>query len=141
MLEGPHRYLRAYLAGVAFPTAFLVVILSVFAVLASTGRVSWSAAALLIFPMAVVPNLWGLWNVAYVALSKRRAADIGLFGALLPSVIAPLGYLTAKALGHPLPYGWETLTAAFALAVLVYYLVWKHVVRYLNESLELEMTP
>jgi hypothetical protein len=138
MLHGPHRYLRAYLAGVAVPTAFLVIIVSSFVAVASAGLVAWSLAALLIFPMAVVPNLWGLWNMVYIAVSKRHAVNIGVFGAILPCVLAPAGYTIATALGHPLPLGLGVLSAAFALAVLVYFLVWRHVVHYLNESLELE---
>jgi hypothetical protein len=138
VLHGPHRYLRAYLAGIAFPTAFLGVLLLVFVVLASTGRIAWSIGAVLIFPVSVVPNLWGLWNVAYAVLSRRRKVNIGLFGAILPWIIAPLGYTTVKMLGHAPRHGWGTLMIAFGVVVVMYYLIWKHVVRFLNESLELE---
>jgi hypothetical protein len=126
------------LAGVAFPTAFLAVLLLTFLTLAATGRVPWSSSAILIFPVAAVPNLWGLWNVGYVALSRRRKLNIGLFGALLPGIIAPLGYTTVKTLGHAPRHGWGTLVMAFLVVVVMYYLIWKHVVSFLNESLELE---
>ena len=132
------RYVRAYLAGIAFPTAFLLVILASFTILAASHQVSWNAAVLLIFPMAVVPNTWGLWNVVYAWLSRRRALDIGFFGAVLPALIAPAAYAAAKLIGHPLTVEPASLAAAFALVVLVYYLVWKHVVGYLNDALSVE---
>lgn len=138
MLEGPHRYLRAYLAGLAFPTMFLAVLLSVFSGLAASGRVPWSASQVLIFPMAVVPNVWGLWNVIYALLAKRRRFNIGLFGALLPFVLAPLGYATAKANGFEPQHSWGTLAVAFIVAVIVYYLIWRHLVKFLNESLDVD---
>jgi hypothetical protein len=33
------------------------------------------------FPMAVVPNLWGIWNALYLALGSRGRISIGIFGA------------------------------------------------------------
>jgi hypothetical protein len=138
VLDGPHRYLRAYLAGIAFPTAFLAVLLLLFLFFAATGRVNWSLGKLLAFPMAAVPNLWGLWNIAYVALSKRRVLNIGLFGSILPFIIGPLAYTAAKSTG-PLPHhGWGTLAIGFVVILFAYYLIWKHVVRFINESLDLE---
>ena len=65
----PHPYLRAYMAGIVVPTAFLLVIMIVFAyfrfyfevpsqfVVGLPGRPLERA---IVFPMAVVPNLWGL---------------------------------------------------------------------------------
>ena len=37
----------------------------------------------LLFPMAVVPNAWGLWNMLYLRLRPRVGSHSGLFGALL----------------------------------------------------------
>ena len=140
MIEGIHRYLRAYLAGIAFPTAFLAVILIGFVIFTITGNVSWSASRLLIFPMAVVPNLWGLWNIAYAFVSKHRAIPIGLFGAGLPVLIAPAMYVIGKAIGYyPLTHqSPTTLIVAFILATLAYFLVWKHIVGALNRVLDLD---
>ena len=40
--------------------------------------------------MALVPNLFGLWNMFYLWLRPRPHLPIGLHGALLPFVLAPL---------------------------------------------------
>jgi hypothetical protein len=137
-LNGHHRYLRAYLAGIAFPTAFLAVLLSIFVTFAVSGYLPWSLSALLIFPMAVVPNVWGLWNMLYAALREHRPRNIGLFGAALPAVLAPLGYTLATAMGRRPPFGWPLVGVGLFVAVIVYYLLWKHVVSFMNETLELE---
>lgn len=138
MFHGPHRYLRAYLAGIAFPTIMLIVIVTTFVSLAVSGVIEWTWAMLMIFPMAVVPNLWGLWNVAFIKLSESRKPNIGLHGAVLPLLIAPTGYLLARLTGHELPFPMVGLAAGVMLTVLGYYLIWKYIVSYLNESLDLE---
>ena len=84
---------------------------------------------MIIFPLTIVPNLWGLWNIIYVALLERRHISIGAFGALLPFLLAPGGLLLAHlfqfAIPHLVPY-------LFPVGVIIYYLVWKHIVARLN---------
>ena len=55
-----HPYLRAYLAGIAVPTMFMLVVLTFFIVARFVYNVPVVIERLLVFPMAVVPNLWGL---------------------------------------------------------------------------------
>src|SRR5258708_38272659 len=94
-----HPYIRAYLAGIAVPTAFLLVILTVFVTAHGAGVLPASVGRLVIVPMAAVPNLWGVWNVLYVALRRRRVSwPIGLHGALLPFLLLSLGLLLTRAL-------------------------------------------
>src|SRR5207244_6719026 len=95
-----HPYLRAYLAGIAVPTGFLLFVLCAFLVAHSAGVLPASLERLVIFPMAAVPNLWGVWNVVYVALQRRRVVwSIGLHGLLLPFLLFTLGLLLTRALG------------------------------------------
>jgi hypothetical protein len=68
---GPHPYLRAYLAGIAVPTAFLLVVLAALLV-AHSGGGHVAVERLLVFPMAVVPNPWGLWNMLGADYERRR---------------------------------------------------------------------
>jgi hypothetical protein len=134
-----HRYLRAYLAGIALPTAFLLVIMTGFTLARYVFQVPTPLERVIVFPMAVVPNLWGVWNMLYVRLSERRPLSSGAFGAVLPLVLGPLGYLAARAVvfdippfvAHAFPYG-------LALAVFAYYLLWKYAVRFLNRVIEVE---
>src|SRR5262245_66530087 len=128
----PHPWLRAYLAGIALPTVMLLVLLAV--VVAAHLGPGIPAERLLVFPMAVVPNAWGLWNMLYVALRPRRW-PLGLHGAVLPLLLMPAGLLLAHALEIHL---FAPARVAVVLAVLVafYYLIWKHVVGFLNRLLE-----
>src|SRR5262245_20487665 len=131
-----HPYLRAYLAGIAIPNAFLVVGLTAFLTAQRAGVLPGALERILVFPMAVVPNLWGVWNILYVALQRRGLRwPIGLHGALLPFLLMPAGILLTQAFGIPL---YTPLRAAvvFPFALIGYYLVWSHLVRFLNRLLE-----
>ena len=99
-MRRPHPFLRAYMAGIVVPTMFLLVIMAIFGfhryyfevpnqfVIPLPGRPLERA---LIFPMAVVPNLWGLWNVVHLKLRGRTRLSIGMHGALLPILLMPAG--------------------------------------------------
>jgi len=130
-----HPYVRAYLAGIAVPTVLLLALLvGILAI--HLGGVGVAVERLLVFPMAVVPNLWGLWNMIYVALRPRRW-PLGLHGATLPFLLLPAGLLLAHALEIPVFTPWR-LATVFPMAVTAYYLAWKHVVGFLNRLLGVE---
>lgn len=130
----PHPYLRAYLAGIALPTVMLLVLLAV--VVAAHLGPGIPVERLLVFPMAVVPNVWGLWNMLYVALRPRRW-PLGLHGAVLPLLLMPAGLLLAHALEIRL-FAASRVAVVLTVLVAFYYLVWKHVVGFLNRLLEVQ---
>ena len=142
-----HPYIRAYMAGVAVPTLMLIVLMTVFATLRFSGaplapspaETPTLGTALLyeaigraiIFPMAIVPNLWGLWNMLHLAIGRKTRLSLGAHGALLPILIVPFGLMLANAFGvfrfQPewvIPFG--------IVAMVAYYLVWKYAVGFLN---------
>ena len=129
-----HPYLRAYMAGIAIPTAALLIAMTVFAVVRYVYKVPLAIERVIVFPMAVVPNAWGLWNILYTSQLARKRVDIGYFGATLPFVLIPAGMLVAQlaGLGHN-PLVMQALAIALPLAFSVYYLIWKYLVRALNE--------
>src|SRR5260370_40032558 len=86
-----HPYLRAYMAGIFTPRLFLLVALTVFILTRLVFQLPVPIERVIVFPMALVPNLFGLWNILYV-WSQRRL-PIGFHGALLPVIMAPLGAL------------------------------------------------
>lgn len=130
-----HPYLRAYLAGIAVPNVFLVVGLSAFLTAQRAGVLPAALERLLVFPMAAVPNLWGLWNILYVALMRRGVRwPIGLHGALLPFLLLPAGIFLTQALKIEL-YTPARAATVFPFALIVYYLAWKHLVSFLNRLL------
>jgi hypothetical protein len=130
-----HPYVRAYLAGIAVPTALLPVALAAF-LAAHFGGVRVPVERLLVFPMAAVPNLWGLWNILYLVLRGRRW-PIGAHGAALPFLLLPVGLALAEALGIPV-YTPARVAIVFPVALAAYYLAWKHVVGFLNRLMGVE---
>lgn len=139
----PHPYLRAYMAGIVVPTLFLLVIVAFDAyrryyfevpnqfVLGLPARPLDRA---FLFPMAVVPNAWGVWNMLHLALRSRLRLPLGVHGALLVLILVPGGVALARLLDS---FG---IQMRFALPMIpigmgVYYLAWKYFVRFLNEEL------
>ena len=133
-----HTYLRAYMAGIMIPTPFLLVVVTVFCIGRYVYNVPVPIERVIMFPMAVVPNLWGLWNLLYIALLSRRNFPIGAHGAILPFLFAPTGYLAARLLDFPIPgFILHAFPFAFLVGVIVYYLAWKHLVGFLNGVLSI----
>lgn len=144
-----HPYLRAFLAGTFVPTLILPLLLTVFIIIRLVLQLPFPIERGLIFPMAVVPALWGLWNMLYLGWHERTHLPVGMHGALLPIVLVPCGATMALCLGilhlgssgatwfavvH-VPYAF--IACGFAVAVAAYYLVWKYVVGFLNRMLEI----
>lgn len=145
-----HRYLRAYMAAIVVPTAFLLVALGAFSLARFVFDVPVPIERVIMFPMALIPNLFGAWNMLYVALTPRHRLSIGAHGALLPFVLMPLGFTLGTLLGivkvdrdgllafETLRLSYGRAAFVFPLVVVVYYLVWKYVVAFLNDLVGLE---
>jgi hypothetical protein len=143
-----HPYLRAYLAGVCVPTLVLPLLLT-FVVIRLLAKVPVPVEQILVFPIAAVPLLWGLWNVLWVWSSPRIHQPIGLHGAVLPLLLMPIGATLATCLGvlelggHgvtwfrlvSVPY--SLIAPVFLGALAGYYLVWKYIVGLLNRMLQI----
>ena len=133
-----HPYLRAYLAGIAVPTVFLLVVMTGYTVIRYVYDVPLPIERVIVFPMAAVPSAWGLWNVLYRASLVNRYVSLGVFGGALPLLLAPGGYVVTRLLGFTVPHE-VFVVAPFALPVglIIYYLVWKYVVGFLNAELDI----
>jgi hypothetical protein len=142
-----HPYLRAFMAGIVVPTLVLPILLIAFIVLRFGMKIAFPIERGLVFPMALVPGLWGLWNILWEWSHERTRLALGVHGSLLPLLMLPAGALLGTHVGVlslaqtsvtwfseiSLPY---TLIALFlAAAMAAYYLVWKYVVGYLNRAL------
>jgi hypothetical protein len=139
----PRPYLRAYMAGIVVPTVFLLWIMMVYGLTSYYLEVpsqfvfalpARPLARALVFPMALVPNIWGVWNVLYAAIRSRVGWSLAVHGALLPLVLIPGGVILTRALDV------FTIQMRFALPVVpigmaVYYLAWKYLVGFLNEEM------
>jgi hypothetical protein len=130
----PHPYLRAYMAGIVVPTLFLLIAMTVFSIARFGYNVPIPIERAIVFPMAVVPNLWGVWNMLYLSVPRRHHLPIGFHGALLPFLLMPAGVSLARALEIAIITPGLVLTVA-PVALIIYYLAWKHLVGYFNDVL------
>lgn len=138
-----HPYLRAYMAGIVVPTLFLLVVVAIDAYQKYYFEVSNQFVIplasrplerALLFPMAVVPNVWGLWNMLYLRLRPRVHLSLGAHGALLVVFLIPGGIGLAR-LFDTFAIQWQFALPMFPIGMAVYYLAWKHVVAFLNEEM------
>ena len=133
-----HCYLRAYMAGIAVPTPLLLVIMTAYTVFRLIYHFPVPLERFIVFPMAVVPNAWGFWNVLFVAWRRHLPLSIGLHGALLPILLLPLGLAASVFLNFSIPgFATRAFPILAPLALIFYYLLWKYVVGFLNRVLGL----
>jgi hypothetical protein len=139
----PHPYLRAYMAGIVVPTLFLLVTTTFdayhryyFEVPSQfvLGLPAHPLDRALLFPMAIVPNAWGVWNMLHLALRSRIRVPLGVHGALLVLILIPGGVALSRLLDS------FAIQPQFALPMIpigmgVYYLAWKYLVLFLNDEL------
>ena len=131
-----HPYLRAYMAGITFPTMMLLILMTAFIVARHVYDIPVPLERIIVFPMAIVPNFWGIWNVLYVARHGRRRLPIGLHGAVLPFLIAPIAWAITRMVGFDIPAPIaEAFPYFFPAPVAAHYLIWRHLVGFLNELL------
>ena len=142
-----HPYLRAFLAGVFVPTLILPLMLAGFIVVRLVLQVPIPIERALVFPMALVPALWGLWNMLWLGSHARTHLAIEFHGMLLPILLLPAGALAAGCLGilalgshgatwfHAVLVPYALIVPCFLAALAGYYLLWKYIVGFLNRVL------
>lgn len=142
-----HPYLRAFLAGAFVPTLILPLMLTAFILVRLVLEMSFPFERGLVFPLALVPSLWALWNMLWLGSRARTHLAIGTHGALLPLLLLPCGATLASGLGiltigqngvtwfHSLYIPYLVIGPCFAGALAGYYLLWKYVVGFVNRTL------
>ena len=139
-----HPYLRAYMAGISVPTPLLLIPLMLFFIARFVYDIPVPVERVIIFPMAIIPNLFGIWNMLYLASRTYTHLPLGIHGAILPFIMAPAGFLLGRSLGflRTTGYGftyfgvvqihYTFLAIVFPVALIVYYLVWKYLIGFFN---------
>jgi hypothetical protein len=131
------------MAGIVVPTLFLLVVIAVDAYQKYYFEVSNQfviplasrpLARALLFPMAIVPNVWGAWNMLYLWLGSRWRPPLGVHGALLVVLLIPGGIALAR-LFDTFSIQWQFALPMFPIGMAAYYLAWKYLVGFLNEEL------
>jgi hypothetical protein len=131
------------MAGIVVPTLFLLVVVAVQAFqrvyfeVPSQFVLGYPALPLdraFLFPMAIVPSAWGLWNMVYLALGSRVRVPLGIFGSLLVLVLVPGGVALTR-LFDSFTIQLDLALPMVPIGMLVYYLAWKYAVAPLNAEL------
>ena len=142
-----HPYLRAFLAGAFVPTLLLPLLLTVFVIARLMIQVPFPIERGLVFPMALVPLLWALWNMLWLGSRSRTHLPIGVHGALLPLLLLPSGTTLGTGLGilslgpngvtwfHSFYIPYVVIALFFLGALAGYYLAWKYIVGFVNRTL------
>lgn len=139
-----HPYLRAYLSGIFVTTLILPLILTAFIVVRFVFQLQVPIERGIIFPMALIPAAWGLWNMLWLVSHERTHLAIGPHGAIFPFVLLPCGALVAHCFGviafgatsvtwfQALQIPYVLIAPAFCCGIVAYYLVWKYIVGFVN---------
>jgi hypothetical protein len=132
-------YLRAYMAGITIPTVMLILLITVFTIARYACDLTTPVERMIVFPMAIVPNLWGLWNMLYLRLSRGRYLSIGFHGAILALVQGLIALGLFKLISFEIPeFAARAWPFAFPVIAIGFYLVWKHVVSFFNTLLGID---
>ena len=126
-----HPFIRAYMAGIALPTMVVPLVVATLAMAHAGGR-GEDLERVLIFPVGLAPNAWGLWNIFYVWIRRHREIPIGPFGIVLVVIIAPAAFALQVTLGQ-MVWTRDLFVIGFPLTLVIYYLAWKHGVARLND--------
>ena len=132
-----HPHLRAYLAGVALPTFLTPVGVCAFAIARFGFGAPIPVERALVFPLALLPILWGAWNALYFVLGEGRRLPFGFHGSLFFVLFGPVGYFLASRVLDLSFLPPNFLYVVVLTGLLVYYLLWKYVVAYFNRLLGL----
>jgi hypothetical protein len=139
-----HPYLRAYMAGISVPTPLLLVALTLFSIARFVYNVPTPVERVIIFPMAIIPNLFGVWNMLYLASRSHTHLPLGIHGAILPFILAPAGFVLGRSLGflevtqsgllyfRAVEVQYVHLAVVFPVALILYYLIWKYLIGFFN---------
>jgi len=142
-----HPYLRAYMAGIVVPTIVLLFLLTGFVIARFVCQVPIPIERAIIFPMGIVPSLFGVWNMFHLWLGPHRHLPIGFHGAILPFLLVPSGYLLGRTLGiltlgpeglvyfQVLTVPYPFFAVGFGFGLIAYYLVWKYLIGFFNQML------
>jgi len=125
--------LRAFMAGITLPTMVIPLVIALVS-MHHSSVLPFHLEDVVFFPVGLVPTAWGLWNMLYTRVRRYRDVPIGLFGVALLVPLGAAGYAIQSALGKML---WtpELLAIGVPIAIVVYYLAWKHIVGRFNDLL------
>jgi hypothetical protein len=91
----------------------------------------------IIFPLVVITNLWGIWNGLYAVLPRKL--PLAVHGALLPILNFGLGYAVMRISEFPATGDMMRMVPiSLLMSMVFYYLLWKFVVAFLNTLVDVD---
>jgi hypothetical protein len=75
-----HLYLRAYMAGISVPTPLLLIPVTAFFIARFVYNIPVPVERVIIFPMAIIPNFFGVWNMLHLASRATTRLLLGIRG-------------------------------------------------------------
>src|SRR3974390_3870474 len=81
LIMNKHPFLGAVLAGIPLPTVLLLVAMTAYTIIRYVYDVPIAIEKVIVFPMAAVPNAWGLGNGLHLALGRQPGIPLALSGA------------------------------------------------------------
>lgn len=134
---GTTKHLHAYLAGAAVPTVLLPVMLVTYCAVRSQINPDIGLERMMQFPLALAPLVWGVWNVVWASQPEQQRLPLGVHGAVVPVVLAPLAVWGYESLGVKLPEGAVGFIGpGIPLMMALYFVLWRTVVGRLNKLLD-----
>jgi hypothetical protein len=126
------------MAGVVPPTVLSLIVFVGISIASSIRDFPFPVERFIVFPLVVIPNLWGIWNGVW-ALTPRRRLPLAVHGAVLPILNFALGYWSAKALGIEIPDRMANVApVSLAMTMIFYAPVWKYAVGFLNTIVDVD---
>ena len=126
------------MAGIVPPTALSLLVY----VLMTLGRSLFSfqppaVESFIVFPLVVIPNLWGIWNG--IRATMRRRLPLAVHGALLPIINFGLGYVLMRTADYvPSAQMMRFGPVSLLMTMAFYYLTWKFAVGFLNTLVDVD---
>lgn len=129
------QYIKAFISGAIFPGIFMPIALLIATLKGNTELTNLTS-------LHLIPIIWGIWNILYFAFFKnslKASLNIRLLitGGILGLILASYAVFW---LDLPTILGIPTQVHCLPLLVapILYALIWRYVVKYLNDMVGLK---
>ena len=126
------------MAGIVPPTAMSLVVYVLMTLGHSLFALQFPPVEnVIIFPLVVIPNMWGIWNGIRAVMTKRL--PLATHGALLPIINFALGYAVVRTANFAISTQMMRFgPVSLLMTMTIYYLVWKFAVGFLNTLVDVD---
>ncbi|MBU0580158.1 MAG: hypothetical protein KKA19_03185 [Candidatus Margulisbacteria bacterium] len=124
--------LQAFISGFIGPALIFILFIALF-------MPAGSSFFIRVYPAYLLPIVWGLWNVLYYYFGRHAVIlkKLGVWGAVLGLVTSLSGIFFFNTLAFYKQYitASVTLENVILIEIIIYFILWEVVIRYLNKVL------